>query len=65
MEDNVKSMVLTSARRLGLDRNSAVVIEALEVAVEAVRSGYDVENSFAFGRSVLIRATQPAQFCAA
>lgn len=59
MEANVTSMILDSAHRLGLDRTSPVVIEAIEVGIEAVRSGYDVENSFAFGRSVLIRATQP------
>lgn len=66
MEAIVLRMINESALRLGLGANDAVVNEANAVGLEALASGYDVDNAFEFARSVLIRATQPsATFTAA
>lgn len=59
MED-VFAMICNSAKNLGIPLGSALVNEAIETARLAIYEGRDAETAASLGRSILIRATQPA-----
>ena len=65
MEGIVLRMIAESATRLGLDASDPNVLKANEIGVEAVRNGFDADDSFGFARRVLIEATQPGDIYSA
>lgn len=60
MEEIVDGMVIRSAGILGLDLDHPAVVEARQTALEAVKSGYDVDEAYRFARSVMIQAAVPS-----
>jgi hypothetical protein len=60
MEAIVMGIVLKSAKRIGIARDSEVALKAVETGVLAIRDGRSVEVAVELGEAVLVRYMQPA-----
>lgn len=58
--DAIVQQIMQSARILGVNSDSEIVVEALRTAMFAEEDGFDPDACVALGRGVLLRATQPA-----
>lgn len=56
MEALVDSMILASAKTLGLAVDSVIVSEARQTGLLAIQCGYSVDDAFAFARLVMTQS---------
>lgn len=62
--DRIYSLLIASAKRLGVDTDSKTFLDALEVSEMAYTDGRGIEASFELGRRLLVAGSVSSRACA-